>query len=155
MSRHKTFRGREFNMSAFSEKYGDTRAVSNVPMNARGDILDEKGKVKVKSGTVARGLRNIADKNTSKQVSIKSDYEAEPVKQAPVQEDEIVTEPVTVTPPMEEAVSEDDTLVNESPEVDDEFDPGGDEIVSRKDLGDGTEEVEYADGSIEVVNKVI
>jgi hypothetical protein len=71
-SRYKTHRGREFNMSAFAEKNGDTRAVGNVSMNARGDIVDAKGNVKIPTQTISRAVANIKN-NESKQVSLKAD----------------------------------------------------------------------------------
>ena len=49
-SRHKTHKGREFNMAAFVDRNAETRAIGNVPMNARGDIVDSKGNAKVTSG---------------------------------------------------------------------------------------------------------
>jgi len=43
----KTARGRVIDMSALVAKHEKTRAVSNVPVNARGDIIDSRGEVKV------------------------------------------------------------------------------------------------------------
>ena len=71
-ARYKTHRGKEFNMAAFVEKNGDTRAVSNVSMNARGDIIDAKGNVKIPSQTISRATANLKN-NESKQVSLKAD----------------------------------------------------------------------------------
>jgi hypothetical protein len=45
MKKHKTARGREFNMQAFSTDRGETVAVGNVMRNARGDLLGAGGKV--------------------------------------------------------------------------------------------------------------
>ena len=64
-SRYKTHTGREFNMSAFAEKNGDTRAVGNASMNARGDIKN----------------------NESKTVSLKADESITPVQNNPVRAD--------------------------------------------------------------------
>lgn len=85
-SRYKTHRGREFNMSAFVEKNGDTKAVGNVPMNARGDIIDAKGNVKIPTQSISRATANIKN-NESKQVSLKADENLSPVKNAAVAED--------------------------------------------------------------------
>ena len=71
-ARYKTHRGKEFNMAAFVEKNGDARAVSNVSMNARGDIIDAKGNVKIPSQTISRATANLKN-NESKQVSLKAD----------------------------------------------------------------------------------
>ena len=45
MSKHKTAKGREFNMQAFSASRGTTTAVGNAPRNARGDMLGPGGKI--------------------------------------------------------------------------------------------------------------
>lgn len=45
MSRHRTSRGREFNMQAFASSRGDTVAVGNTFRNAQGDLLGPGGKV--------------------------------------------------------------------------------------------------------------
>jgi len=45
MSRHKTARGREFNMQAFASARGNTTAVGNTFRNAQGDLLGPGGKV--------------------------------------------------------------------------------------------------------------
>jgi hypothetical protein len=59
-------------MSAFAEKNGDVRAVGNGSMNARGDIIDAKGNVKIPSQTISRAVADIQN-NQSKQVSLKAD----------------------------------------------------------------------------------
>jgi len=45
MSKHKTSRGREFNMQAFVTTQGDKIAVGNSSRNARGDLLGPGGTV--------------------------------------------------------------------------------------------------------------
>ena len=45
MSKHKTARGREFNMQAFSANQGDKIAVGNSGRNARGDLIGPGGKI--------------------------------------------------------------------------------------------------------------
>lgn len=81
-SRYKTHTGREFNMSAFAEKNGDVRAVGNGSMNARGDIIDAKGNVKIPSQTISRAVADIQN-NQSKQVSLKADEVITSTPQAP------------------------------------------------------------------------
>jgi hypothetical protein len=88
-SRYKTHRGREFNMSAFAEKNGDARAVGNVSMNARGDIIDAKGNVKIPTQTISRALADVKN-NDSKSVSLKADESITPVKNTTVQAEETV-----------------------------------------------------------------
>ena len=54
MKRVKTARGKVIDMSAMAQKYENTRAVGNVPMNAKGDRLDKQGNVKQTIQTVSR-----------------------------------------------------------------------------------------------------
>jgi hypothetical protein len=92
-SRYKTHKGREFNMSAFAEKNGDTRVVGNVSMNARGDIIDAKGNVKIPTQTISRAVADIKN-NENKSVSLKADESITPVKNSAVTADDTVA-PVT------------------------------------------------------------
>ena len=43
----RTARGRVLNMGQLATEHEKTRAVSNVPINAKGDIIDNRGEVKV------------------------------------------------------------------------------------------------------------
>lgn len=72
--RYKTHRGKEFNMTAFAEKNGDVRAVGNASMNARGDIIDSKGNVKIPNQVISRASANLKNNETSS-VSLKADPE--------------------------------------------------------------------------------
>ena len=117
-SRYKTHRGREFNMSAFVEKNGEQKAIGNVPMNARGDIIDAKGNVKIPTQTISRVASNLKN-NESKSVSLKADDTIKPVQKLP---------PVEAEPAV---VSARDIIADTGPAT----------------------EVEYEDGSIEIVPK--
>jgi hypothetical protein len=122
-SRYKTHRGREFNMSAFAEKNGDTKVIGNVSMNARGDIIDAKGNVKIPTQTISRMAADLKN-NEIKHVGLKAD-------------EKISVPPVVDPAPVQPA-------------------PVADGIVSTRDISteDGpATEVEYADGSIEVILK--
>jgi len=124
MSRYKTHRGREFNMAAFVEQNGNVRAVSNISMNARGDIIDAKGNVKIPSQTISRAT-SVIKSNEKQSVSLKADENIAPVKNAPVVEDLTpVNEPVTI-------VSESEVNTPEGPAI----------------------EITYSDGSMEVILK--
>ncbi len=72
--RYKTHRGKEFNMTAFAEKNGDVRAVGNASMNARGDIIDSKGNVKIPNQVISRASANLKNNETSS-VGLKADAE--------------------------------------------------------------------------------
>lgn len=95
-SRYKTHRGREFNMSAFADKNGDTRAVGNSSMNARGDIVDAKGNVKIPTQTISRALADVKN-NDSKSVSLKADESITPVKNETVKAEETVSTGIVAT----------------------------------------------------------
>ena len=47
MKRVTTAKGRILDMGALATQHEKTRAVSNVPVNARGDIIDNRGNVKI------------------------------------------------------------------------------------------------------------
>lgn len=99
-------------MTAFAEKNGDVRAVGNTSMNARGDIIDAKGNVKIPNQVISRANANLRN-NSNSTVSLKADAE---IKGA----------------------------------------PGGPTIVKTRDIVDETgtsTEIEYSDGSIQVVPK--
>jgi len=49
MSLRRTARGKMIDMSALATKHETTRAVSNLKLNARGDIVDSNNKVMVKA----------------------------------------------------------------------------------------------------------
>ena len=127
-SRYKTHRGREFNMSAFAEKNGDTRVVGNVSMNARGDIIDAKGNVKIPTQTISRMAADLKNGDT-KHVSLKADDKISSAP-APVKE--------TVATPQEPAVDDSVTIVS-TRDVETEDGPAV--------------EVEYSDGSLEIIPK--
>lgn len=86
MIRHKTYRGAEFNMAALVEKNGDARAVSNISMNARGDIVDKQGKVRVSAKKIAETASNVNSKKSNR-VSLKADSDTAPVKNKSVTPD--------------------------------------------------------------------
>lgn len=122
-SRYKTHRGREFNMSAFAEKNGDTKVVGNVSMNARGDIIDAKGNVKIPTQSISRLAADLKN-GESKHVSLKAD-------------DKISAPPAPVVTPQEPII--DDLSIVASRDVETENGPAV--------------EVEYSDGSLEIIPK--
>jgi hypothetical protein len=69
MSRHKTSRGREFNMQAFTSTRGSTTAVGNTFRNAQGDLLGAGGKVVASAQEITGKVYDNAT-GKSKQVKI-------------------------------------------------------------------------------------
>ena len=121
-SRYKTHRGREFNMSAFAEKNGETRAVGNSSMNARGDIIDARGNVKIPTQTISRTLADVKNKE-SKTVSLKADETIAPVKNTAVKADPVDVEEVGL-----QIVSQREIDTEDGPAIEIEYDDGSMEV---------------------------
>jgi len=129
----KTARGRTIDMGVIRAKHENTRAISNMPINAKGDIIDSRGKIVVPRETISKEFyKNNVPGSTDTKVSIKEDQE-EVVK---------VEEEIEVTqPPVEEA-----PIASEN----------NDEVIEvsrrQRTREDGSEywEVEYSDGSMEI-----
>lgn len=117
-SRYKTHRGREFNMGAFVEKNGDTRAVGNGSMNARGDIIDAKGNVKIPTQSISRAVADIKNKET-KTVSLKADETIAPVQNKKVVADKPVGPAI---------VSQREIETEDGPAIEIEYDDGSMEV---------------------------
>ena len=135
----KTARGRTIDMAALAKSHEEERAVSNVPVNARGDIIDNRGKVKVKKEkVVAQHYKEIVP--DVEEVSIKK----EATEPAPV--------PEKVTEPMEEPKP---VQAKPKPKPTPPPAPAEEEVVEiarrERTREDGTQywEIEYSDGSIE------
>jgi len=135
MKRVKTAKGRMLDMSALAAKNETTRAVSNLPLNARGDIIDNRGNIEV------------SRENISKEY-YKDNVPGSDVEEISIQAEE-VTPDVTV-PPV--------TPKKETPKASTPIPTPkniGDKVteISRKarTRDDGTSyfEVEYSDGSME------
>lgn len=58
MSKHRTNRGREFNMQAFVNNKGEAVAVGNSNRNARGDLLGPGGKIIATSQQITSEVYN-------------------------------------------------------------------------------------------------
>lgn len=58
MSKHRTNRGREFNMQAFVNNQGEAVAVGNSNRNARGDLLGPGGKIIATSQQITSEVYN-------------------------------------------------------------------------------------------------
>lgn len=129
-ARHRTYRGKEFNMSAFAEKNSDARAVGNLSMNARGDVVDSQNRVKVSANKIAKAFSAVNNKKV-RQVSLKEDAEAAPVSNRPVEPDNVV-----------------------QPDFEPAQEPTGPSEISRRTVrteNGPAYEVEYDDGSMEII----
>lgn len=59
MSKHRTAKGREFNMQAFAAARGTTTAVGNAPRNARGDLIGPGGKIMATAQEIANKFHDV------------------------------------------------------------------------------------------------
>ncbi len=153
MPQHKTRLGRPINMQALASAHEKTRAVSNVPINARGDIVDGKNKVVVRREDVTKEYYKTPPAE-SVEVSLKEDLA--PV--APTPEPAPAPKPKAKSKPKPEPepIIEPDQFNNKAQKHEAEFfneGTGGGEIElnrSKKTREDGSEywEIEYSDGSM-------
>lgn len=131
MSRNvRTARGARIDMAAMAAKHEMTRAVSNVPMNARGDRLHLDGTVKVKAEDIA-----VAHQNAR-----------QPAESQPISDPKPIQQTVTPTPQPQPQP--------EVPDLEQEFTQEPEpisKITRTRDDGTKYVEIEYDDGSIETV----
>jgi hypothetical protein len=69
MTMVRTAMGKLIDMDAIVKKNEETLAVSNIPMNARGDRLDTTGRVRVPVSTVARVQREAIEPEVAMPIS--------------------------------------------------------------------------------------
>ena len=135
----RTAKGRIINMQALLDANQDARAVSNVPMNARGDLLDEHGNIKVDKGTITSAYYEGNPKAT-KNVSIKKSTARDPKKK------------LQPTVKKETKAKEEPVVTMDSSVPDEGFTQSISEVEKNlKTREDGSQywEIEYNDGSIE------
>lgn len=70
MNKHKTARGREFNMQAFTANQGDKIAVGNSGRNARGDLIGPGGKIIATKQEIASAVHEQNFAPSSKRVKL-------------------------------------------------------------------------------------
>lgn len=127
----KTARGRTLDMGNLAAKNEKTRAVSNLNMNARGDIIDNRGNVEIPREKIQKEFYkdNVPGADTQ-EVSLKEDEKPAEAKK-----------PVDTPAPKSKAAPKQAPKITE---------------VSRtaRTRDDGTQyfEVEYSDGSMEDIN---
>ena|ERR1700691_2608641 len=67
----KTMRGVDFDMATVRAKHGNIKAIGNANMNARGDILDNTGKITITRAQIIEEY-NKRSKNDVKHVTLKN-----------------------------------------------------------------------------------
>ena len=135
----RTARGSIIDMAALAAKNETTRAVGNVPMNARGDRLNEDGTVKMKAEDIAVAHQNLQQPPQQTPISDPKPIEPETIKateQAPEQpKKQAPQEPII--PNLEEQFSQEPEAISK--------------ITRTRDDGTKYVEIEYDDGSIETL----
>ena len=137
----KTARGKILNMGALAAQNEETRAISNMPINARGDIIDNRGKVKVAREDISKEFyKDNVPGADEKEVGIKEQIEAKEEEATAIPEPEPKPAPVPKPVPKPAPVAKEEDKPVE---------------ISRneRERADGSKyfEVEYMDGSMEEI----
>jgi len=133
MRNTKTARGSVIDMAALASRHETTRAVGNVPMNARGDRLNQDGTVKVSAEEIAVAHQNIVEPPVQQPLS-----ETKPITP---KEREPIEEPAEFAEPEVADLEEQFTVEAEAIS----------KITRTRDDGTKYVEIEYDDGSIETL----
>ena len=135
----RTARGSIIDMAALAAKNETTRAVGNVPMNARGDRLNEDGTVKVKAEDIAVAHQNTVEPPQQQPISDPKPIEQPAVKptQTKAKKKQTAPAPDPIIPNLEEQFSEEPEAISK--------------ITRTRDDGTKYVEIEYDDGSIETL----
>ena len=129
MKRVKTAKGRILDLAALASKYEKTRAVSNVDVNARGDIIDNRNQVKVPREKISKEFyKNNVPGSDTKEVSIKTEEKPETVK----------VEQPKAEPKVEPKKESKPTEIKRT--------------TRTRDDGTSYHEVEFSDGSMETID---
>lgn len=131
----KTARGAMLDMAALAAKHETARAVSNVPMNARGDRLNEDGTVKVKAEEIAVAHQNLKEPPQQQPISDPKPIETKKAEPKPKPAPEPQPEPEM--PNLEEQFTQEAEAISK--------------ITRTRDDGTKYVEIEYDDGSIETL----
>jgi len=134
MRQVKTRRGRILDMGALAAKYEKERAISNVPVNARGDIIDSRGNVKVPKDKILNEYYKDTVPGQTTEV--------------PIKEDDSTPAPAPEPTPQPEPAPQPEPVVQEE---------GVTEIGRRqrtREDGSTYWEIEYSDGSMEIEENV-
>ena len=134
MRNTKTARGSIIDMAALAARHEKTRAVGNVPMNARGDRLNPDGSIKVTAEEIAVAHQNTVEPPQQQPIS-----DPKPISTPkPVEKEKPVSAPAeAVMPDLEEEFTQEPEAISK--------------ITRTRDDGTKYVEIEYDDGSIETL----
>ena len=135
----RTARGSIIDMAALAAKNETTRAVGNVPMNARGDRLNDDGTVKMKAEDIAVAHQNLREPPQTQPISDPKPIETKKVEPKPTAQPapQPQPQPEPVMPDLEEQFSQEPEAISK--------------ITRTRDDGTKYVEIEYDDGSIETL----
>ena len=139
MKRVKTAKGRIIDMSALAAKNETTRAVSNLNMNARGDIIDNRGNVEISREKISKEYyKNNVPGADKEEISLK--------------EEETVAEKKPVDPPKPAPKKQATPKATPKPKA---TAPVTEVSRRARTRDDGSQyfEVEYSDGSMQDVEQ--
>ena len=131
MRQVKTAKGKILDMGRLAAENEKTRAISNMPVNARGDIIDNRGNVKVTREKISKEF-------------YKDNVPGSDVKEESIKEDVTLKVEKTVEEPVAKAKPKPKPEENDNIEV----------SRSERERPDGSKyfEVEYMDGSMEEID---
>jgi len=131
MRQVKTAKGKILDMGRLAAENEKTRAISNMPVNARGDIIDNRGNVKVTREKISKEF-------------YKDNVPGSDVKEESIKEDVTLKVEKTVEEPVAKAKPKPKPEDNDNIEV----------SRSERERPDGSKyfEVEYMDGSMEEID---
>ena len=135
----RTARGAVIDMAALAAKNETTRAVGNVPMNARGDRLNEDGSVKMKAEDIAVAHQNLKEPPEQQAISDPKPIETKPIvaTEKPPEPKKEVLQPEPIVPNLEEQFTQEPEAISK--------------ITRTRQDGTKYVEIEYDDGSIETL----
>jgi len=90
MSKHKTARGKEFNMQAFTSAQGAVTAVGNSSRNARGDLVGPGGKILATAQEITNKVHDKQSTKTTKASVSNVNLKTQPAEDVEVGRQEIV-----------------------------------------------------------------
>lgn len=158
MSRVKTTQGQYIDMQGLASEHETDRAVSNVPINAKGDIIDNRGNVVVTREEIKKEYYNNTIVGDTETISISDDFTppTQPTEESTNASSDQTTNEETKDIKNESTKSY--TVESKDTKMDSmEIDATGGPVEVNRTLRerDGVSyyEVEYDDGSFEELNK--
>tara|TARA_B110000977_G_scaffold144406_1_gene183328 strand:+ start:116 stop:550 length:435 start_codon:yes stop_codon:yes gene_type:complete len=137
MKSAKTALGRTINMAALAAKNETTRAVSNIPVNARGDIIDNRGNVTISKEEIAKEFNKDMIIGVEESISIKEETVTTSTKKKNKKTESTIDSDVF---DMNNGTTNDVSIDEKVVEVN--------RILRTREDGSSYHEIEYSDGSM-------